>query len=169
MKKLFTLAVAFLFGASAFAQNQGDMAIKATASFNYNSTTTKGAVNLTADDTNFSGGLGFTYFVIDNLGVSLDVNYNGELDAVGITPSVAYYVPLASNFFYTPTLGFDFIIRDPFRFGIDLHFAAFEYRMNDLLAFNFSLGAVSFATDNDFNIFNIGVNNGGSIGVRFYL
>ncbi len=169
MKKFFTLAAALILGANAFAQNQGDMAIKATASFNYNSTTTKGAVGITVDDTNFSGGLGFTYFVIDNLGVSLDVNYNGDLDVVGITPSVAYYVPVANSFYYTPTLSFDFMIRDPFRFGIDLHFAAFEYRLNDLLAFNFSLGAVSFATDKDVNIFNVGVNNGGSVGVRFYL
>ena len=168
MKKLLVLFVALCIGATSFAQNQGDMAIKATASFSYNMTYDK-TFGTSADGSVFFGGLGFTYFVIDNLGVALDVNYNGRLDAVGIVPSVSYYLPIADNFYYTPTLGLNFIIRNPFRFGVDLHFAAFEYRLNDLLALNFSLGAVSFATDKNYNLFDIGVNNGGSLGVRFYL
>ena len=169
MKKLFTLAIALILGANAFAQNQGDMAIKATTLFNYWNNTDK-TLGLTMDATTFEIGAGFTYFVIDNLGVSLDATFtaNGG-NSVTLTPSVSYFVPITSSFYYTPTLGFDFVIQDPFTFGINLSFIAFEYRLNDLLAFDFSLGNLSFATDKNDNDFQIGVNNGGNIGVRFYL
>lgn len=169
MKKLFTLAAALLLGASAFAQNQGDMAIKATTLFNYWNNTDK-TTGFALESTVFEIGAGFTYFVVDNLGVSLDATYtaNGG-NAVTLTPSVSYFVPIASNFYYTPTLGFDFVIQNPFTFGINLSFIGFEYRLNDLLAFDFSLGNLAFATDKNENDFSIGVNNGGNIGVRFYL
>ena len=169
MKKLFTLAAALLLGASAFAQNQGDMAIKATTLFNYWHSYDKTLGITTIDATNFEIGAGFTYFVIDNLGVNLDVTYASGANSVGITPSVSYFVPIASNFYYTPTLGFDFLIQNPFCFGIDLSFIGFEYRLNDLLAFDFSLGNLVFATDKNDTDFSIGVNTGGNIGVRFYL
>lgn len=168
MKKLFTLAVALLFGASAFAQNQGDMAIKATAAFQYYNSTDK-TLNITVDNTNFAIGAGFSYFVIDNLAVSLDLGYASGANSFLITPSVSYYVPLSSNFYYTPTLGFNFLIQDPFNFGVDLDVVAFEYRLNDLLAFNFGLGNISFDTDKYDNNFNIGLNTGGNVGIRFYL
>ena len=168
MKKLFTLVAALLLGASAFAQNQGDMAIKATTFFNYWNNTDK-TLGVTMDATNFAIGAGFTYFVIDNLGVSLDATYASGGNSVTLTPSVSYFVPIASNFYYTPTLGFDFVIQNPFTFGIDLSFIAFEYRLNDLLAFDFSLGNLIFETNKNDTDFTIGVNNGGNIGVRFYL
>ena len=170
MKKLFTLVAALLLGANAFAQNQGDMAIKATTYFNYDNHIDKATNGLLNNEhTNFSIGAGFTYFVIDNLGVNLDVTYASGANSVGITPSVSYFGPIASNFYYTPTLGFDFLIQNPFCFGIDLSFIGFEYRLNDLLAFDFSLGNLSFYTNENANDFSIGVNNGGNIGVRFYL
>ena len=169
MKKFFTLVAALLLGANAFAQNQGDMAIKATTLFNYWNNTDK-TLGITLDNTIFEIGAGFTYFVIDNLGVSLDATYtaNGG-NSVTLTPSVSYFVPITSSFYYTPTLGFDFVIQDPFTFGIDLSFIGFEYRLNDLLAFDFSLGNLVFATNKNDTDFSIGVNNGGNIGIRFYL
>ena len=169
MKKLFTLAAALLLGASAFAQNQGDMAIKATTLFNYWNTTDK-TLGITMDATTFEIGAGFTYCVIDNLGVSLDATFtaNGG-NSVTLTPSVSYFVPITSSFYYTPTLGLDFVIQDPFTFGVGLSFIGFEYRLNDLLAFDFSLGNLVFSTNEDDTDFSIGVNTGGNIGVRFYL
>lgn len=169
MKKFFTLVAALLLGANAFAQSQGDMAIKATTFFNYWNGTDK-TLGINMESTTFEFGAGFTYFVIDNLGVSLDATYtaNGG-NSVTLTPSVSYFVPVTSSFYYTPTLGFNFVIQDPFTFGIDLSFIAFEYRLNDLLAFDFSLGKLSWATNEDESDFNIGVNAGGNIGVRFYL
>ena len=169
MKKFFTLVAALLLGANAFAQNQGDMAIKATTLFNYWHSYDKTLNVTTIDATNFEIGAGFTYFVIDNLGVNLDVTYASGANSVAITPSVSYFVPIASNFYYTPTLGFDFVIQNPFSFGIDLSFIGFEYRLNDLLAFDFSLGNLTFATDKNDTDFSISVNTGGNIGVRFYL
>ena len=103
MKKLFTLAAALLLGASAFAQNQGDMAVKATTFFSYYNSHNK-ALDISMDGTNFAIGAGFTYFVIDNLGVSLDATY-ATGNTVALTPSVSYFIPIASNFYYTPTLG----------------------------------------------------------------
>lgn len=167
MKKLFTLAAALLLGASAFAQNQGDMAVKATTFFSYYNSHNK-ALDISMDGTNFAIGAGFTYFVIDNLGVSLDATY-ATGNTVALTPSVSYFIPIASNFYYTPTLGLNFVIQDPFTFGIDLSYIAFEYRLNDLLAFDFTLGNLTFDTNEDSNDFSIGVNTGGNIGVRFYL
>lgn len=168
MKKLFTLAAALLLGASAFAQNQGDMAIKATTAFSYYNNTNK-TLGVTVDNTTFAIGAGFSYFVIDNLAVSLDLGYVSGADTFIITPSASYYVPLSSNFYYTPTLGFNFVIQDPFTFGIDLDVIAFEYRLNDLLAFNFALGNISFDTNKYDNDFTIGLNAGGNVGIRFYL
>ena len=63
----------------------------------------------------------------------------------------------------------NFVIQDPFTFGIDLSYIAFEYRLNDLLAFDFTLGNLTFDTNEDSNDFSIGVNTGGNIGIRFYL
>lgn len=168
MKKLFTFAVALILGANAFAQNQGDMAINATTYFNYWNSTDK-TLGVTMDATNFAIGAGFTYFVIDNLGVNLNVMYESGGNAVSIAPGVSYFVPITSNFYYTPTLSLDFVIQDPFTFGVNLSFVAFEYRMNDLLAFDFSLGNLLFDTNKYDTDFQIGVNSGANIGVRFYL
>ena len=158
MKKLLTLVAALLLSTGAFAQEKGDMAVNGTAGF---SLTIYGGEAYAG----FLLNAGFTYFVIDNLGVSLSASIEEHFH---LTPSATYFMPLTERLYYTPTVSLDFLIKSPIGFGISLEYAAFEYRLNDHWALNTSLGELSLAFSGGTTV-GLNINTGSALGVWYYL
>ena len=108
----------------AFAQQKGESNVGISLGYNTGITNTKLTTTINGgshtDETinregdNFAFNLDYGYFVANNLrvGAALGYGYNANADTAihsfTITPNVAYYVKLAPNFYYTPSLALGF-------------------------------------------------------------
>lgn len=213
MKRILLIAAILCGTLSVFAQNKGDKYIAGSigASFgNQEQELSNGTVSTTASQPlstslSLQGEIG--YFIADNLrvGLALGVPFtstpstedgNGnwlKTKTVGfqINPSIAYYVPLAENLYYTPEVGGAYEIgsykeqlttsntynADYTGWDLYFNFLALEYRVNEKLAIGTAIGALGYVnakvTDKDTEAalttsqfqFNL---NSGSIHLRFY-
>ena len=185
MKKII-LSIALTIGmiVSASAQKAGEQAF----GFNFGYETTKSSVKMTAgsesltetspSENTFSAGLEYNKFVTDNIRVGIGVNYAsaGQSDSddktniLIIAPSVAYYLPIAKNLYYTPGLTIGYAsatyieksgnseYEDELNgYVAGLSLLSFEYRYSDKFAVNlnigsFQYGSLSYGDDDDVNI-----------------
>lgn len=124
MKKLLLTATALMVFVGAFAQQKGDSYVGVSLGYDTGITNTKitttinsGAISdetINRDGDNFAINLDYGYFVAKHLrvGATLGYGYNANADSAvhsfTITPNVAYYVKLAPNFYYTPSLSLGF-------------------------------------------------------------
>lgn len=124
MKKLLLTAIALMVVMGAFAQQKGESNVGISLGYNTGitntklTTTVKGSSlteeHINREGDNFAIKLDYGYFVANNLrvGAALGYGYNANADSAihsfTITPNVAYYVKLAPNFYYTPSLALGF-------------------------------------------------------------
>lgn len=213
MKRILLIAALLCGTLSLFAQNKGDkyFAFSLGAGFgDQKQELSNGALSTTASQPlttslSLQGEIG--YFIADlfRVGLALGVPFtstpsteadNGDwlmTKTVGlqINPSIAYYVPLADNLYYTPEVGGAYEIgsykeeltttntynADYTGWDLYLHFLALEYRVNEKLALGVGVGALSYVkatvTDKDTDAslstsqFQFLLNSG-SVNVRFY-
>lgn len=126
-------------------------------------------------DASFGIGAEFGYFVANNMrlafSLSLPVSFSPTSEddgkwlknttvAVGINPNIAYYVRLAERFYYTPEFGVFFEFgsykqklssSQSYRtgvwgWGVYLHYAAFEFRINEKFALGFNVGSLDYSS-----------------------
>ncbi len=122
MKKVIILVMAALMaGQVAFAQSRGEMYVGGGLTLGAGSVSTTmkaggiSSTETTPAGTSFSISPSFGYFVLDNLRVSVSLNYGLESQKAGeirnntssflVGPEVSYYIPLADGLYYTPELG----------------------------------------------------------------
>ena len=200
MKKIIlTIALAVGMVVSASAQKAGEQAF----GFSFGYETSKSSVKMDAgsesyteaspSENTFSVGLEYNRFVKDNIRVGVGVNYAsaGESDSddktntLIIAPSVAYYLPIAKNLYYTPglTVGYaSMSVDSEFEDGLNgyvagLSLLSFEYRHSDKFAVNLNIGSfqyssLSYGDDDDVNIsFNtqtLNILSNASVGFSLY-
>ncbi len=186
MKKIIlTIALAVGMVVSASAQKAGEQAF----GFNFGYETTKSAIKTTVgsgshtekspSENTFSAGLEYNRFVKDNIRVGVGINYasvgqsesDDKTNTLIIAPSVAYYLPIAKNLYYTPglTIGYasasDIEKRGSREYEDDfngyvagLSLLSFEYRYSENLAVNLNIGSFQYGSlsydddDDDGNI-----------------
>ena len=185
----------------ASAQKAGEQAF----GFNFGYKTTKNSVKMTADtdshtktspsENTFSAGLEYNRFVKDNIRVGIGVNYAsvGQSDSEDktntliIAPSVAYYLPIAKNLYYTPGLTIGYVEKsgnseykeDLNGYVAGLSLLSFEYRYSDKFAVNLNIGSFQYGSlsyddgdDDDRNIsFNsqtLNILSNASVGFSLY-
>lgn len=181
MKKIIlTIALAVGMVVSASAQKAGEQAF----GLNFGYETSKSSVKVDAgsesytetapSENTFSVGLEYNRFVKDNIRVGVGVNYasvgqsdsDDKTNTLIIAPSVAYYLPIAKNLYYTPglTVGYASMSGDG-EFDEDglngyvagLSLLSFEYRHSEKFAVNLNIGSfqyssLSYGDDDDVNI-----------------
>lgn len=180
MKKIIlTIALAVGMVVSASAQKAGEQAF----GLNFGYETSKSSVKVDAgsesytetapSENTFSVGLEYNRFVKDNIRVGVGVNYasagqsesDDKTNTLIVAPSVAYYLPIAKNLYYTPglTVGYASMSGDgEFDEGLNgyvagLSLLSFEYRYSDKFAVNLNIGSfqyssLSYGDDDDVNI-----------------
>lgn len=204
MKKIIlTIALAVGMVVSASAQKAGEQAF----SFNFGYETTKNSVKMTADsesytetspsENTFSAGLEYNRFVKDNIRVGVGVNYasigqsesEDKTNTLIIAPSVAYYLPIAKNLYYTPglTVGYASATRiekigkseykdDLNGYVAGLSLLSFEYRYSEKFAVNLNIGSFQYSSlsygDDDekisFNTQTLDILSNASVGFSLY-
>lgn len=202
MKKII-LSLALTLGmiVSASAQKAGEQAF----GFNFGYETTKSSVKMTAgseshtetspSENTFSAGLEYNRFVKDNIRVGIGVNYasvgqsesDDKTNTLIIAPSVAYYLPIAKNLYYTPGLTVGYASKgvnseyeeDLNGYVAGLSLLSFEYRYSDKFAVNLNIGSFQYGSlsyddgdDDDRNIsFNsqtLNILSNASVGFSLY-
>ena len=207
MKKII-LSLALTLGmiVSASAQKAGEQAF----GFNFGYETTKSSVKMTAgseshtetspSENTFSAGLEYNRFVKDNIRVGIGVNYasvgqsesDDKTNTLIIAPSVAYYLPIAKNLYYTPGLAIGYASAayieesgnseyevDFNGYVAGLSLLSFEYRYSDKFAVNLNIGSFQYGSlsyddgdDDDRNIsFNsqtLNILSNASVGFSLY-
>lgn len=190
MKKII-LTIALVVGmvVSASAQKTGEQAF----GFNFGYETTKSTVKMTAgseslsetspSENTFNVGLEYSRFVKDNIRVGVGVNYasvgqsdsDDKTNTLIVAPSVAYYLPIAKNLYYTPGLAIGYASATYIEksgnseYEVDfngyvagLSLLSFEYRYSDKFAVNLSLGSFQYDSlsydDDDDDDGNISLN-----------
>lgn len=180
MKKIIlTIALAVGMVVSASAQKAGEQAF----GLNFGYETSKSSVKVDAgsesytetapSENTFSVGLEYNRFVKDNIRVGVGVNYasagqsesDDKTNTLIVAPSVAYYLPIAKNLYYTPglTVGYASMSGDgEFDEGLNgyvagLSLLSFEYRHSEKFAVNLNIGSfqyssLSYGDDDDVNI-----------------
>lgn len=182
MKKLLFCALIALASCQfAAAQNKGDMYVGGIVGVSTTSISSNGASSTT---TNFNLAPEFGYFVADRLRISGSLNYGlsssdgFSTHTLTIGPSIAYYVKLSNNFYYTPEFGLGFaygstegISGSGVALGFD--FGAFEFRPASHWGLSFNLLSLDYTyLSYDRNIssngigFQLGINP--TVGVKFY-
>ena len=204
MKKIIlTIALAVGMVVSASAQKAGEQAF----GFSFGYETTKSSVKMTAgsesltetspSENTFSAGLEYSRFVKDNIRVGIGVNYasagqsdsDDKTNTLIIAPSVAYYLPIAKNLYYTPGLtvgyasathiekiGNNEYDEDLNGYVAGLSLLSFEYRYSDKFAVNLNIGSFQYSSlsygDDDVNIsFNtqtLDILSNASVGFSLY-
>lgn len=204
MKKIIlTIALAVGMVVSASAQKAGEQAF----GFNFGYETTKNSVKMTADsesytetspsENTFSAGLEYNRFVKDNIRVGVGVNYasvgqsesEDKTNTLIIAPSVAYYLPIAKNLYYTPglTVGYASATRiekigkseykdDLNGYVAGLSLLSFEYRYSEKFAVNLNIGSFQYSSlsygDDDekisFNTQTLDILSNASVGFSLY-
>lgn len=190
MKKIIlTIALAVGMVVSASAQKAGEQAF----GFNFGYETTKSSVKMTAgsesltetspSENTFSVGLEYNRFVKDNIRVGIGVYYGSigqsesddKTNSLIIAPSVAYYLPIAKNLYYTPglTIGYasatyieksgNSVYKEYFNgYAASLSLLSFEYRYSDKFAVNLYIGSFQYDSlsydDGDDDDENISIN-----------
>ena len=117
MKNIFTTIIGILcFVSFANGQQRGDSYINGIVGVNTGSTSViyGSRSESTPSATTFLIGAGYAFFPADNFRIELDASYelqsvpNGDYKqntgAFTIGPSIAYYVPITSSFYFTPQL-----------------------------------------------------------------
>lgn len=195
MKKLLTCLLAIVAVSTLSAQQKGEMyfggSIGVVTSTSIASETSATGFGLSLEP-EFGG------FVADKFCIGFSVGYGLEtanrtfaaLHALGVMPKMAYYVRLADNFYYTPTLQFGFVcgltkemsgcivetITMP-GFGVGLSLAGFEFRPTPKFGITLSLLELNYTylnyKENDYATYqnsSIDFRFGGSstIGLRCY-
>lgn len=205
MKKIIlTIALAVGMVVSASAQKAGEQAF----GFNFGYETSKSSVKMTAgsdsitetspSENTFSAGLEYNRFVKDNIRVGIGVNYasagqsdsDDKTNTLIIAPSVAYYLPIAKNLYYTPglTIGYasatyiDKIGNNEYEDDLNgyvagLSLLSFEYRYSDKFAVNLNIGSFQYSSlsygDDDegnisFNTQKLDILSNASVGFSLY-
>ena len=186
MKKIIlTIALAVGMVVSASAQKAGEQAF----GFNFGYETTKNSVKVSADsdshtkaspsENTFSAGLEYNRFVKDNIRVGIGVNYTSvgqsesedKTNTLIIAPSVAYYLPIAKNLYYTPGLTIGYVEKsgnseykdDLNGYVAGLSLLSFEYRYSNKFAVNLNIGSFKYGSlsydDDDDDDRNISYNS----------
>lgn len=204
MKKIIlTIALAVGMVVSASAQKAGEQAF----GFNFGYETSKNSVKMTADsdsytetsprENTFNVGLEYNRFVKDNIRVGVGVNYasvgqsesDDKTNTLIIAPSVAYYLPIAKNLYYTPglTVGYASATRiekigkseykdDLNGYVAGLSLLSFEYRHSEKFAVNLNIGSFQYSSlsygDDDekisFNTQTLDILSNASVGFSLY-
>ena len=186
MKKIIlTIALAVGMVVSASAQKAGEQAF----GFNLGYETSKSSVKVNAgsesytetspSENTFSAGLEYNRFVKDNIRVGIGVNYasvgqsesEDKTNTLIIAPSVAYYLPIAKNLYYTPGLTIGYVEKsgnseykdDLNGYVAGLSLLSFEYRYSDKFAVNLNIGSFKYGSlsydDDDDDDRNISYNS----------
>ncbi len=207
MKKIIlTIALAVGMVVSASAQKAGEQAF----GFNFGYETSKSSVKMDAgsesytetspSENTFSVGLEYNRFVMDNIRVGVGVNYasvgqsdsDDKTNTLIVAPSVAYYLPIAKNLYYTPglTVGYasathiEKVGKSEYEDELNgyvagLSLLSFEYRYSDKFAVNlnigsFQYGSLSYDDDDDddgnisFNSQTLNILSNASVGFSLY-
>lgn len=174
MKKIIlTIALAVGMVVSASAQKAGEQAF----GFDFGYETTKSTVKMTAgseslsetspSENTFNVGLEYNRFVKDNIRVGVGINYasvgqsesDDKINTLIVAPSVAYYLPIAKNLYYTPglTIGYasatyieksgSIEYKEDFNgYVAGLSLLSFEYRYSENLAVNLNIGSFQYGS-----------------------
>ena len=206
MKKIIlTIALAVGMVVSASAQKAGEQAF----GFSFGYETSKSSIKMDAgsesitetspSENTFSAGLEYSRFVKDNIRVGVGVNYasagqsdsDDKTNTLIIAPSVAYYLPIAKNLYYTPGLAIGYTSAayieksgnneyevDFNGYVAGLSLLSFEYRYSDKFAVNlnigsFQYGSLSYDDDDDdgnisFNTQTLDILSNASVGFSLY-
>lgn len=182
MKKLlFCALIAFASCQLATAQERGDMYVGGIIGVSTSSISSEGSSVTT---TNFSMAPEFGYFVADRLRISGSLNY-GLSSSDGFTthtlvigPSIAYYVKLCNNFYYTPEFGLGFAYGSTEGISgtgvaLGFQFGAFEFRPTSHWGLSCNLLSLDYtylSYDRDISSSGIGFQLGISptIGLKYY-
>ena len=186
MKKIIlTIALAVGMVVSASAQKAGEQAF----GLNFGYETSKSSVKVNAGsesytetsprENTFSAGLEYSRFVKDNIRVGIGVNYasvgqsesEDKTNTLIIAPSVAYYLPIAKNLYYTPGLTIGYVEKsgnseykdDLNGYVAGLSLLSFEYRYSNKFAVNLNIGSFKYGSlsydDDDDDDRNISYNS----------
>ena len=213
MKRIILLSILLCGTLSLSAQNKGDKYLAGSFGLSFGNQEqelSNGAVSTTTSQPlstsfNLMGELG--YFIADNLrvGLALGVPFNSspsnqtddgtwlKTNTLGfqINPSIAYYVKMAENLYYTPEIGGSYEIgsykeqltknntynADYSGWDLYFHFLAMEYRVNEKFALGVGIGTLGYVnakvTDKDTDAF-LGTSqlvfdfNSASVSARYY-
>lgn len=183
MKKLFICVLLLASSLSIVsAQQKGDKYIGGSLNLATTTSVLGGSSSTTVE---FGLSPEFGYFVADKFRISLNASYslaynsNVATHTVAIGPSIAYYVRLADNFYYTPEffIGFEYAgssYLDAYGCGIALSVVGFEFKPKPNIGISFNvlgLGYEIFSIpDLDMNgsgfSFHLGLKS--SIGFKYY-
>ena len=204
MKKIIlTIALAVGMVVSASAQKAGEQAF----GLNFGYETSKSSVKVNAGsesytetsprENTFNVGLEYKRFIKDNIRVGVGVNYasvgqsdsDDKTNTLIIAPSVAYYLPIAKNLYYTPglTVGYasatqiEKVGKSEYKDELNgyvagLSLLSFEYRYSDKFAVNlnigsFQYGSLSYGDDDEkisFNTQTLDILSNASVGFSLY-
>lgn len=182
MKKLLFCALFALASCQlAAAQNKGDMYVGGMIGV---STTSISSDGISSTMTKFNLAPEFGYFVADRLRISGSLNY-GLSSSDGLTthtliigPSIAYYVKLCNNFYYTPEFGLGFAYGSTEGISgtgvaLGFQFGAFEFRPASHWGLSFNLLSLDYTyLSYDRNIssngvgFQLGISP--TVGLKYY-
>ena len=204
MKKIIlTIALAVGMVVSASAQKAGEQAF----GLNFGYETSKSSVKVNAGsesytetsprENTFNVGLEYKRFIKDNIRVGVGVNYasvgqsdsDDKTNTLIVAPSVAYYLPIAKNLYYTPglTVGYasatqiEKVGKSEYKDELNgyvagLSLLSFEYRYSDKFAVNlnigsFQYGSLSYGDDDEkisFNTQTLDILSNASVGFSLY-
>ena len=186
MKKIIlTIALAVGMVVSASAQKAGEQAF----GLNFGYETSKSSVKVNAGsesytetsprENTFNVGLEYNRFIKDNIRVGVGVNYasvgqsdsDDKTNTLIVAPSVAYYLPIAKNLYYTPGLTIGYVEKsgnseykdDLNGYVAGLSLLSFEYRYSNKFAVNLNIGSFKYGSlsydDDDDDDRNISYNS----------
>ncbi|MBR5283086.1 MAG: outer membrane beta-barrel protein [Alistipes sp.] len=182
MKKIFlsTITILVLSICNANAQKQGDVYFGGTIGVG-TSTMSVSKVNTSNFQATITPEVGF--FIADKLRLSINLSYglvseDGDIThALTAGPTLAYYLPICENLYYTPhfEIGFSYANYGGYEFagfGVGISALGLEFRPTqhfgfsaDLLSFNYIRLLDNKYTINNFN-FGLAINP--TIGFKYY-
>ncbi len=182
MKKHLLLAFAICFTFALNAQNKGQSSLGAGVTMDFQNSTLSYYNSFTSESTiSFGLGVSGNYFVGNHvqLGAGLSFVTASGSTGVELALGISGYIPITTNFYYTPTLAVALgniwwqTGGDSFLYGASLGLASFECKVSPKIGISFSaLQLVVAATnmDNATKFTTTEVKLGqSSIGINFYL